>query len=63
MIATSVAILKTGVFGRWLGWLGLVMSLPILIAIGLVIGQFAIPALLVWAIALGVALWRTPAVR
>ncbi len=54
--ATSWAILRTGAFERWLGWLGFVCAAILLLAV------FFIPmvALLVWVVAASVLLWRRP---
>ncbi|MGI8926124.1 MAG: hypothetical protein ACR2HN_05680 [Tepidiformaceae bacterium] len=54
--AVSWSILRTGVFARWLAWLGFVC------AILLLFGVFFIPmiALPIWALAASVELWRRP---
>lgn len=54
--AASWAILRTGAFERWLGWLGIVC------AIVLLLGVFFLPmvALLIWVLAASVLLWRRP---
>lgn len=54
--ATSWAVLRTGAFERWLGWLGFVCAAILLLAV------FFIPmvALLVWVVAASVLLWRRP---
>jgi hypothetical protein len=56
----SWLILQTGVFGRALAWLGIVVVALMLVAEAALVGQYAIPALLLWAIATSVALWRAP---
>lgn len=58
MAATSWLIVRTAVFGRWLAWVGAVAALVVIVACASLSGVFAIPALLVWAAATSVALWR-----
>ena len=54
--ATSWLILRTGVFGRWLAWLGAVAAALVVVACATLAGVYAIPAVLIWAIAASVAL-------
>lgn len=58
MATTSWLIVRTAVFGRWLGWVGAAAALLIVVANVALAGMLAIPALLVWALASSVALWR-----
>jgi hypothetical protein len=58
MASTSWLIVRTAVFGRWLAWLGIVAAVLVVVASALLSGAFAIPAVLVWAVATSVALWR-----
>ena len=58
MAATSWLIVRTSVFGRWLAWIGAVAAVLVVVASALLAGVLAIPALLVWALATSVALWR-----
>jgi hypothetical protein len=58
MAATSVLIVRTAVFRRWLAWVGAVAVLVVVGAAIALSGVFAIPALLVWAVAVSVAMWR-----
>jgi hypothetical protein len=58
MAATSWLVLRTAVFGRWLAWVGIVAALVVVGASAALSGVLAIPALLVWALATSVALWR-----
>jgi Tol biopolymer transport system component len=60
MAATSWLIVKTGVFGRWLAWLGAVAAVVVAVAGAALSGVAAIPAVLVWTLATSVALWRPP---
>jgi hypothetical protein len=62
MAATSVAIVRTAVLGRWLAWVGGAATTVVAVAVALLAGVFAIPAVLVWALATSVALWRAPRV-
>ncbi len=57
--ATSLLILRTRAFGRWLGILGILCAAGCIV-IALVAGPFFIPALLLWVLAVSVALWRAP---
>lgn len=56
---TSWMILGGGVFGRWLAWLGFVVSLVLVVANGALAGVAVIPAMLIWALATSVAMWRS----
>jgi hypothetical protein len=59
MIAsTSWLITRTAVFGRWLAWLSAVAALVVVGASALLVGVFAIPAVVVWALATSFAMWR-----
>ncbi|MDQ1456056.1 MAG: hypothetical protein QOH28_1676 [Actinomycetota bacterium] len=58
---TSVMILRGGAFGRWLAWLGFVVSLVLVVANGLLAGVAVIPAMLFWALAASFAMWRSSA--
>src|SRR5262245_40188328 len=57
---TSILAFRTRVFGRWLAWLGAAVVAVVVVAAALLSAVFAIPALLVWALATSVALWRRP---
>jgi hypothetical protein len=59
--ATSWLIFRTAVFGRWLAWIGVAAALVIVGASSLLVGMLAIPAMLVWALATSVAIWRRSA--
>ncbi len=59
MATTSWLVFRTDVFGRWLGWLGAVATLAIVAGCAVLSAAFAIPALLAWAVATSVALWRS----
>lgn len=56
--AISVVTLRTAALPRWIGYVGLGAALVIAAAVVAQIGAYAIPAALLWAICLSVALWR-----
>jgi len=58
MATTSWLILRTAVFGRWLAWLGGAAALVIVVANIALSGALVIPVMLVWTVAVSVALWR-----
>ena len=58
MAATSWLIVRTAVFGRWLAWVGAVAAVLVVVASAALVGVLAIPAMLVWALATSVAMWR-----
>jgi hypothetical protein len=58
MAFTSFIAFRTRVFGRTLAWLGLLCATAIVVANVLLIGVGAIPAMLLWTVAISVALWR-----
>lgn len=58
MATTSWLIVRTGVFGRWLAWVGAAAAVVIVVANAALVGMLAIPAMLVWALATSVAMWR-----
>lgn len=62
MTATSVLAFRTRVFGRLVAWLGIVCAVGLVFANVLLIGVGAIPAMLLWTIAISIALWRADAV-
>jgi hypothetical protein len=53
--------LRTGVFGRWLAWVGIVAAFVLLAVQATFVGELAIPAVLIWTVAASVAIWRTSA--
>lgn len=56
---TSLLSFRTRVFGRIVAWLGVVCAASLVLANVLLIGVGAIPAMLLWTVAISVALWRT----
>jgi hypothetical protein len=58
MATTSWLIVRTSVFGRWLAWVGAIAAILIVVANVALSGTFAIPALLIWALATSIAMWR-----
>ena len=63
MLAVSVVVLRTQVFGRWLGYVGTVCSAVTLLAVIAQYGAFTTPLGILWALCLAVAIWREPAAR
>jgi hypothetical protein len=59
--AVSVVVVRTRILGVWIGYVGLVCAAVILVAVVAMMGAFAIPMALVWAIGIAVAIWRQPA--
>ena len=55
---TSWLIARTRVFPRWLAWVGAIAALLIVVASAALSGVLAIPAVLVWAVAASVVMWR-----
>jgi hypothetical protein len=60
MATTSWLIVRTAVFGRWLAWLGAASALVIVVAAAALVGMVAIPAMLIWVMAVSIAMWRAP---
>lgn len=58
---TSLLSFRTRVFDRIVAWLGVVCAASLVLANVLLIGVGAIPAMLLWTVAISVALWRTDA--
>jgi hypothetical protein len=63
ILAVSAVVLRTGVFGRWLGYVGGGCSAVMLAAVVAQYGAFTTPLAILWALCLSVAIWRQPAVR
>ena len=59
MATTSLLIVRTAVFSRWLAWVGAVAAVLVVVANVALAGMLAIPAMLVWALATSVAMWRS----
>ena len=51
-------ILRDGAFGRWLAWVGFGAALVVVVANVFLAGVAVIPAVLIWALAASVAMWR-----
>ena len=56
--ATSWLVVRTAVFPRWLAWIGAAAALLIVAANAALSGVLAIPAVLVWALATSMVMWR-----
>jgi len=63
ILAVSVVVLRTGVFGRWLGYVGAGCSAVMLAAVAAQLGAFSMPLAILWALCLAVAIWRQPATQ
>ena len=61
MVAVSIVVIRSKALGTWVGYVGLVCAAIIFGAVAMMIGAYAIPAALLWAICLAVAIWRQPA--
>ena len=61
IVAVSVVVIKARILGTWVAYVGFGCAAVILAAVAAMMGAFAIPLALVWAIALAVAIWRQPA--
>lgn len=62
IVAMSVIVVRTGVLAPWVGYVGVVCAGVMLTAVAVMMGSLAIPAALLWAICLAVAIWRQPVV-
>ena len=60
MVAVSVVVIKARILGTWVAYVGFGCAAVILAAVVAMMGAFAIPLALVWAISLAVAIWRQP---
>ena len=60
ILAVSVLVLRTGVFGRWLGYLGGACSAVMVAAVVAQYGAFTTPLSILWTLCLAVAIWRQP---
>jgi hypothetical protein len=61
MGVTSLLAFRTGVFGRWHAWLGLVCAAALVAANVVLLGIAVVPAMLVWIVATSVVLGRSAA--
>ena len=60
ILAVSVVVLRTGVFGRWLGYLGGACSAAMIVAVAAQYGAYTTPLAILWALGLAVAILRQP---
>jgi hypothetical protein len=58
ILLASWAIKKTAALPAWTAWVGFVTGAATMVGV-LVIGSFVIPIVLVWALAMSVAVWRS----
>jgi hypothetical protein len=61
ILAVSVVVLRTGVFGRWLGYVGGTCAAVMIAAVAAQYGALTTPLAILWALCLAVAIWRQPA--
>jgi hypothetical protein len=59
---TSVLALVSGALPRWIGWLGVLVTLGSAILLAVQSAPFSIPLLIIWVLANSVQMWRSPAV-
>jgi hypothetical protein len=55
ILATSVLALRTGAYGRWAGWVGIVCGAVMSAAVAAGYGGFTVPLAILWSVCLGVA--------
>ncbi len=60
ILAVSVVVLRTDALRRWVAHVGLVCGVVILAAVVAQYGGLATPVAILWALSLGVAIWRQP---
>jgi hypothetical protein len=60
ILGVSVAVLRTGVLARWLGWLGAGCATVVLLATLAQYGAYVTLVAILWSFGLAVALWRQP---
>jgi hypothetical protein len=58
MVTMAALVLRTAIFGRWLAWLSIATALLVAVVTVAAGRPFAIPAVLLWALATSVAVWR-----
>jgi hypothetical protein len=62
ILGVSVAVLRTGVLARWVGWLGITCATPVLAATLAQYGAYTTLLAIVWFLGLAVAIWRSQSV-
>lgn len=60
ILGVSVVVLRTRALGRWVGYVGAVCAVVILAAVAAQFGAYTTPVAILWALCLGVAIWRQP---
>jgi hypothetical protein len=58
VIAIGIVVLRTGILGRWLGYVGVGCGALVLAATVALVGAFAIPVAILWALCTAVGIWR-----
>ena len=59
ILAISVITMRTAALPRWTAYVGLLVTALVLGAVALQMGAYTIAATLLWAICVGIALWRS----
>lgn len=60
VLAVSAVVLRTQILGRWVGYVGAFCGGIMLIAVLVQFGAYTTPLGILWALCLGVAIWRQP---
>ena len=61
ILSVSVVVLRTGVLGRWFGYVGGACSTGMIAGVVAQYGAYTTPLAILWALCLAVAIWRQPA--
>ena len=62
VLALAAIVLRTGILGRWVGYVGLGCGVVVLLAVCAMFGAFTIPVAILWSWCMAVAVWRESAV-
>ncbi len=60
VLAIGVVVLRSGILGRWVGYVGLGCGALVLVATAAMVGAFTIPVAILWAFCTAAAIWRQP---
>lgn len=58
---TSILAILTHVLPRWIGWLGVPVTIGSAVLVAVHLAPFSIPLFIIWVLANSVQLWRAPA--
>jgi hypothetical protein len=58
ILAISVVVLRTGLYGRWLGYVGTACATVMIGAVLAHYGAYTTPLAILWSLGLAVAIWR-----